>query len=43
MSACLVKTPNVEMALKEIVRSTIAKAFPHIAQPEPLITLGKVS
>lgn len=34
---------NVELALKEIIGATIAKAFPSLSKIEPLITLGKVS
>ncbi|CAJ1990002.1 ArgRS / arginyl-tRNA synthetase [Leishmania donovani] len=36
-------TVNMELALKEIVKATIAKAFPLVPAQEPLITLGKVS
>ncbi|KAG5501017.1 hypothetical protein GH5_04606 [Leishmania sp. Ghana 2012 LV757] len=36
-------TVNVELALKEVVKATIAKAFPLVPAQEPLITLGKVS
>ncbi|KAG5501484.1 hypothetical protein JKF63_03313 [Porcisia hertigi] len=36
-------TVNVELALKEIVKATIAKAFPNLPAQEPLITLGRVS
>ncbi|KAL7706993.1 arginyl-tRNA synthetase [Lotmaria passim] len=36
-------TVNAELALKDIVKAAIAKAFPQVPMPEPLITLGKVS
>jgi arginyl-tRNA synthetase len=42
-AAAAAATVNAELALKEIIKATIAKAFPQVPVPEPLITLGKVS
>lgn len=43
MSSVVAATVNVDIVLKDIIKSTIATAFPQLAVPEPLITLGKVS
>lgn len=37
----IIKTSNVEQALKDLVFAAMKKAFPKVPTPEPLIALGK--